>query len=128
LEEIASPETAIEEVTPLNPALDGEAAMADLTATRRERLRELLMQSLKASSPLAASFGAARADLLSIGARLMAALESETRVLGGSAEEFERIVRAAHTYLRIARQVERLAELDVLLVGTAIGRKPAPVP
>lgn len=57
-------------------------------------------------------------------ARLMAELESKSPALGGSSEEFERIVRTAQTYLRITRQVRSLAELDAVLAERAAGDRP----
>lgn len=113
-----------DETTPGSPAPKGEDA-ANLAMTRTKRLRELLNESLGASSPLAAGLGAANVDLLRMGARLMELTESEVPALGGLSEEFERILRVAQTYLRITRQVERLAQLDVLLAYRAPGERSA---
>jgi hypothetical protein len=91
----------------------------DLATLRRRRLRELLVESLGSPNALAANFGVSRVDLLSIAARVMESIERGHPGRPDSGDEFERLLRSAHLYLRITRQAERLTQLDTLFGNRA---------
>lgn len=78
---------------------------------RRQRTEELLEQSLKKASPLAATLGVITVDLVRIGehfsSAILSTLEESTDPLG----DLEQHHHAMETYLKVVRQIDRLSAL-----------------
>jgi hypothetical protein len=86
------------------------------TAKRLERANEHLLESLKKADPLEANLGAVSSDLMGMACRLNDAIvESFGK---GSLDHFEKLVPAIDAYLRVARQIDRLASLDRRLASS----------
>lgn len=109
-------EQTMTEIPPETPEPRAHApeTQEELAELRRRRLRELLVESLSEPDALAASFGVARADLLSIAGRVVESIERGDPGRPDSGDEFEQLLRSAQLYLRITRQAERLTQLDAL--------------
>ena len=91
-------------------AEDAVAQAAALTAMRLEKIQEYLRHSLGKVDPLEANLGAVSADLMQMALRLKEAIEAD---LGArQLDHFEKLMPAIDAYLRVTRQIDRLASLD----------------
>jgi len=96
-----------------------------LTAMRLAKVQEHLRESLGKADALEANLGAVSSDLMLMACRLKEAIED---ALGKkSLDHFDKLVPAIDAYLRVARQIDRLANLDRRLTavhGTVAPSKP----
>lgn len=103
------------ESAPVNvPEAQSNAAL--LTAMRLEKVQDHLREALGKADSLEANLDAVSADLMLMACRFREAIEEKFGK--GSLDRFERLVPAIDAYLRVARQIERLASLDRRLVSS----------
>ena len=107
------------------PANEPEAKSnaAGLTAMRLEKVDDHLRESLDKTDTLEANLGVVSADLMRMACRLTVAIEES---LGKrSLEHIDKLVPTIDAYLRIARQIDRLAMLDRRLTSSRAPTTPA---
>ena len=91
------------------------AQAAEISELRLAKIRQYQNDSLQQPDALQANLGAVSSDLMLLAYRLH---ETINRSLAGSSnrlERFAKLSRAIETYLKITRQIDRLANLDRLL-------------
>jgi hypothetical protein len=106
------PELADAGTDPQNP---GEPAPGESGDRRLERVRDYLHESLAKADALAANLGAATSDLMLYSYRLHEAIAAEMAEAPLSLEQLEHLRPAVDAYLRITRQIDRFAHLDLRL-------------
>jgi len=119
-------ETVADGTTPAEtaPANEPEAKAnaAGLTAKRLKKVDDLLRESLDKVDTLEANLGVVSADLMRMACRLTVAIEES---LGKkSLEHIDKLVPTIDAYLRIARQIDRLAMLDHRLTSSRTSTTP----
>ena len=92
---------------------------------RQERIRDYLRSALAMKDPLAANVGAVNSDLMCFGYSLQRAITQALDLTPVALDEFGKLMPAIDAYLRISRQVERLAKLSQQLAGAAEARRVA---
>lgn len=110
------------ETAPANEP-EAKSKAAGLTAKRLEKVDDHLRESLDKADSLEANLGVVSADLMRMACRLTVAIEES---LGKrSLEQIDKLVPTIDAYLRIARQIDRLAMLDRRLTSSRAPTTPA---
>lgn len=106
------------------PANEPEAKSKNalLTAKRLEKVDDHLRESLDRTDSLEANLGVVSADLMRMACRFTVAIEES--LSKKSIEHFDKLVPAIDAYLRIARQIDRLAMLDRRLTSSRAATTP----
>jgi hypothetical protein len=102
------------------PAAVTEAACGaedDPHDRRYQRIIDYHNTALAIEDPLAANVGAVNADLMLMTYRLKQAIGEAMDVTPTALEEFEKLMPAVDSFLRISRQVERFAKLNLQLAA-----------
>ncbi len=92
---------------------NGSEAATDL---RLRRIMDYRQEVLAKADALEANLGAVNSELMSIGYRLHQAIEAAMEVAPGALDDFQKLMPAIDNYLRIAKQIDRFAQLDLRLV------------
>ena len=79
---------------------------------RHERIMDYLRSSLAMKDPLAANVGAVNADLMAFAHCLQRAITRALDMAPTALDEFEKLMPAIDSHMRISRQVERLTKLN----------------
>ena len=110
------------ETTPANePEVISKAD--GLTAKRLKKVDDHLRESLDKADSLDANLGVVSADLMRMACHFTVAIEEW---LGkNSLDHFEKLVPAIDTYLRVTRQIDRLAMLDRRLASSHVPTTPS---
>jgi hypothetical protein len=112
---------------PSRPA-SGQPSLSDaeVAALRLARIQEYLVESLQQLDALEANLGAAAADLMSLGCQLKVAIEESLAETPHALERFQRLQPAISEYLKVARQIDRYAQLDQRLRERRTGGQAPP--
>ena len=89
-----------------------DPAAADVSRLRLERIREYLVESLEQPNALRANVGAISSDLMLMGVRLKEAIDEGLADGSNPLGRFEQLMPAIEGYLKVIRQIDRLAQLD----------------
>ncbi len=81
---------------------------------RVRRIMDLLREALAREGALEANLGAVNSDLMLMGYRLKRAID-EAMGTAAALDQFQRLMPAVESYLRLTRQMERLAQLSLRL-------------
>ena len=120
-ETVANGTTPAEAVPANEPEAKSNAA--GLTAMRLEKVDDHLRESLDKTDTLEANLGVVSADLMRMACRLTDAIEETLSKT--SLDHFQKLVPAIDAYLRVARQIDRLAMLDRRLTSSRVPTTPA---
>ncbi len=115
--------TGGESETAANDTLGGGAADA---SERMALVRALQAQAMARPDPLAANLGVITADLIGFAHTLAAAVQAALAREPGPAEGRQQASRDAELYLKFARQIDRLAQLERQLTAPPAGRREGP--
>ncbi len=116
----------VPEGTSTRPA-QADPATPDLSKLRLEKIREYLVDSLQQTDTLQANLGATSSDLMLMGYRLKEAIEIAFADASNPIGRFEQLMPAVEGYLKVTRQIDRLAQLDLRLTDArAAGNRPKP--
>jgi len=85
---------------------------------RLRAIAALLEQSLAQADPWQRNLGAAASDLAGIAFRLKSVIDSTLSETGPALARFEAVLPAIETYLKLTRQIDRLAQLQRLTSAT----------
>ena len=94
------------------PASATEPSGADVAQLRLQRIHQHLVEVLQQPDALRANLGATANDLLTLGYRLKEAIDQRLSDPSDPLARFENLTPAIEAYLKITRQVDRLANLD----------------
>jgi hypothetical protein len=86
---------------------------------RYQRIVDYLNTALAIEDPLAANVAATNSDLMLMAYRLKQAIATAMEMTPAALEEFEKLMPAVDSFLRITRQVERFAKLNLQLAAPA---------
>lgn len=89
-----------------------DSSSPGMVDARLQRIMEYLDEALNKKNPLEANLGAANSDLLLIGYRLKNTIDMALADPPEGLSQVEELMPAINTYLRIIKQIERLAQLD----------------
>ncbi|NQU21149.1 MAG: hypothetical protein HQ567_07685 [Candidatus Nealsonbacteria bacterium] len=105
-----------------------DPATPDVSKLRLEKIREYLVESLEQGDALQANLGATSSDLMLMGFRLKEAIEKAMADSSAPLARFEQLMPAIEGYLKVTRQIDRLAQLDRRLTDarSADGDRPKP--
>jgi hypothetical protein len=93
------------------------ASLEDAPDLRLQRILDHLHEALAAESPLAANLGAVNSDLMLMGYRLQQVIEAAMAATPVGLDQFELLMPAISNYLRIIKQIDRLAQLSLRLAA-----------
>ena len=100
------------------PAPGAAAPPAGDGADRRlQRIMDYLREALARESALEANLGAVNSDLLIMGYRLKQAIDEAMAATPAALEQFQRLMPAIDSYLRLTKQIDRLAQLSLRLAS-----------
>ncbi len=99
-------------LTPIDERPSGDDP-TELREARRRRLDEYRKFALKEKNLLCANLAMANADLMETCLHLGEAINGRLSRNPGSLEQIQKVAPTIEMYLRVARQVDRLAQLDV---------------
>jgi hypothetical protein len=99
-----------------------DPATPDVSKMRLEKINEYLLESLQKVDALQANLGATSSDLMLMGFRLKQAIEQAMGDSMAPLGRFEELMPAIEGYLKVTRQIDRLAQLDRRLTGAHAGR------
>jgi len=104
---------------PATPPLESETL-------RKQRIDDFQRNALADPDALQANLGAINGGLMRLSYRMEAAIEASLAQIRDPAERFERLGPAIDTFLKVARQIDRYAQLDRRLSSppTAAPTKP----
>ena len=94
------------------PAGPPEPSGADVAQLRLQRLNQHLVEVLQQPDAMRANLGATANDLLTLGYRLKEAIDRRLSDPSDPLAQFENLTPAIEAYLKVTRQVDRLANLD----------------
>lgn len=100
-----------------------DPATPDVSKMRLKKIREYLVESLEQADALQANLGATSSDLMLMGFRLKEAIEEAMGDSSNPLGRFERLMPAIEGYLKVTRQIDRLAQLDRRLTDTRADRQ-----
>ena len=102
-------------------------AVPDVSKLRLEKIHEYLVELLQQADALQANLGATSSDLMLMGFRLKEAIEQAMADSSAPLGRFEQLMPAIEGYLKVTRQIDRLAQLDRRLTDArAGGGRPKP--
>ena len=84
---------------------------------RLQRIMDYLREALARDSALEANLGAVNSDLLMMGYRLKQAIDEAMAATPAALEQFQRLMPAIDSYLRLTKQIDRLAQLSLRLAS-----------
>ena len=87
----------------------------ELACRHRKRILELLTESLEESDALQANLGAGASELMLMASRLGQLIEAAMSEMGGSLNDFRKLVGPIETYQKLTRQYDRLVGLKARL-------------
>lgn len=103
-----------------------EPVAPGIASKRLARIHEYLVDALEQVDALQANLGAASSDLMLLGFRMKDAIETALRDASNPLGQFNELMPAIESYLKVVRQIDRLAQLDRRLTETRVGGEPRP--
>lgn len=103
------------------------APTPDVSKLRLEKIHAYLVESLEQADTLQANLGATTSDLMLMGFRLKEAIEKAMADAATPLAQFEQLMPAIEGYLKVTRQIDRLAQLDRRVTDArSAGNRPKP--
>lgn len=96
-----------------------------LAKRRLERIQQFLIASLEQEDAWRGCVGPIVCDLLQMCQRLKSSIDEELQQAGSFVDVLAGLEPAFHTYLKMVRQIERLAKLDYRIRGIGEEKPPA---